>query len=333
MRVGLPVSLFSHTAIVVLALLSLDFGDQLEVPVEDAIAVEIVPISEFSNVRMGNLESEVVETQTPSIVETETPAELAQPTGNTEEDQVTPINAERPTPAPTEQTAPEPEPEPVPEPIVEPDPEPEPVAVAEPEPEPVAEPEPEPDPVVVPEPEETPPELVAEPEPEPTPEPVAPQPVRTASLDQLRESYAEQQREQQEERDADRVSDIINAEESRGAVTGEGGNSTLGRPDGQAATLTQSEQAALAGQMRACWRLLPGEIESGLTVDVRVSLNQDGSVAGVPQLLTNPTSTMHGSIARAAQRAVMECGPYRLPAEKYAEWSQVEVTFRASDIL
>lgn len=332
MRVGLPVSLFSHTAIVVLALLSLDFGDKLEVPVEDAIAVEIVPISEFSNVRVGNLDSEVVETPTPSIVDTEIPAELAQPTGNTEEDQVTPIDAERPTPAPTEQTAPEPEPEPVPEPVVEPDPEPEPVAVEQPEPEPVAEPEPEPEPVVA-EPEETPPELVTEPEPEPTPDPVAPQPVRTASLEQLRESYAEQQREQQQERDADRVSDIINAEESRGAVTGEGGNSTLGRPDGRSATLTQSELAALSAQMRACWRLPPGGIESGLNVEVRVNLNQDGSVSGTPQLLTNPTNSMHGLIGRAAQRAAMECGPYRLPAEKYAEWSQVEVTFVPSDML
>lgn len=335
MRTGLSVSLFSHTAIVAIGLLSLSFGEPLEQPLEDAITVDLVPVTEFSNVRVGSLESEVVETPTPAIVETEVPAELAQPTGNTTEDQATPIDADRPTPAPTENTAPEPvpEPEPIPEPEPEPAPEPEPVPEPEPEPEPVPEPEPEPEPVPDPEPV---PEPVPEPEPEPEPEPqeVAPQPVvRTSELQQLRESYAAQQREEQQQREADRVSDIINAEESRGAVTGEGGQQSLGRPTGQSATLTQSEEAALAGQMRRCWNLLPGEIESGLTVDLRVNLNQDGSVLGTPRLLTNPTSSMHGSIARAAQRAVLSCGPYQLPAEKYAQWSEVEVQFRASDVI
>lgn len=335
MRTGLSVSLFSHTAIIAAALLSLSFGERLDPPLEDAIAVDLVPVTEFSNVRVGSLESDVVETPTPSVVETEIPAELAQPTGNTEENQATPIDAERPTPAPTEQTAPEPEPAPTPEPEPEPEPtpppEPAPVPEPEPEPEPVPEPEPEPAPEPEPIPEPTP---EPEPEPEPEPQEVAPQPVvRTAALQQLRESYAAQQREEQQQREADRVSDIINAEQSRGAVTGEGGQQSLGRPTGQAATLTQSEEAALAAQMRACWRLLPGEIESGLTVDLRVNLNQDGSVATTPRLLTNPSSSMHGSIARAAQRAVLECGPYRLPAEKYAQWAEVEVQFRASDVI
>lgn len=350
MRTGLSVSLFSHSAIVALAVLSLNFGETLPPPPEDAIAVDIVPVSEFSNVRVGSLQSEVVETPTPAIVETEVPAELAQPTGNTTQDQATPIDADRPTPAPTEQTAPEPVPEPEPDPVVEPEPDPAPTpdpvpeTVPEPDPAPVPapepDPEPEPEPAPVPEPEpapvpvEAPPELTAEPAPEAPPEIVAPRPVvRTAELQELRESYASQQRQERQELEADRVSDIINAEESRGAVTGEGGQASLGRPDGQAATLTQSELAALAAQMRKCWNLLPAQIQSGLSVNVRVNLNQDGSVAGTPRLLTNPTNSMHGLIGRQAQRAVMSCGPYRLPTEKYAQWAEVEVTFRASDVI
>ena len=125
---------------------------------------------------------------------------------------------------------------------------------------------------------------------------------------------------------------FINAEESRGATTGEGGQATLGKPTGQAATLTRSEQDALAAQMRQCWRLLPGEIDSGLSVRLMVDLNRDGTVIGTPRVTTSITSPILGSIARAAQRAVLQCGPYRLAVEKYAEWKQIDVTFKSSDL-
>jgi len=354
MRVGLPVSVVSHSALMVLAVVGMNFAEPHTPEVVDAIAVDLVPVTEFSNIRAGSLDSEVVETETPAIVDTEEPAELAEPTGNTEEDQPTPMQSDEPTPAPTEQTAPEPQPEPEPDPV--PDPEPQPEPAPEPDPEPQPEPQPEPEPEPQPEPQPDPePEPVEEPEPEPEPEPqpepepesqpepeesepqvqpVAPV-ARTSNLEELREEYAERerQRRQAQEREADRVSDIINAEETRGADTGQGGQSTLGRETGQAATLTQSEQAALVGQMRRCWRLLPGEMESGLAVDVLVDLNRDGSVSGTPQVQSSLQSPMHSSIARAAQRAVIECGPYSLPAEKYQEWSQVIVTFRATDML
>ncbi len=336
MRIGLPVSLFSHSVLVVAGLFSLNFADPIEPRLIESISVDIIPITEFSNIRTGTLESEVLDTQTPSIVETPEPAQLAERAGNTEEDQVTPKDNEQVTPAPTEQSAPEPvpEPDPVPEPETaepEPEPEPEPVPVVEPTP------EPEPEPVPVPaeqvsEPVEAEPVVVTE--TETTVEPVAPTPrpvVRTASLDRQRDEYA-RRREQEEAREADQVSQIINAEESRGATTGEGGQATLGKPTGQAATLTRSEQDALAAQMRQCWRLLPGEIDSGLSVRLMVELNRDGSVIGTPRVTTSITSPILGSIARAAQRAVLQCGPYRLAVEKYAEWKQIDVTFKSSDL-
>ncbi|MCF6302982.1 MAG: hypothetical protein L3J13_07255 [Devosiaceae bacterium] len=334
MRIGLPVSVFSHTALIAVGLMSLNFSEPYEPPFVESIAVEIVPITEFSNIRLGSLESEVIETQTPSLVDTPIPAELAERTGNTEEDQIKPIDSDNVTPAPTEQSAPEPVPEP--DPIPEPEPLPEPEPQPEPEPEPVVEPTPEPEPAQ-PEPE---PEPVVEPEPEliaPAPEPIepaiaAPLPVvRTASVEQAREDYAKRQREEAA-READKVSEIINAEETRGGTTGTGGQATTGTSTGQSATLTRSEQDALAMQMRGCWRLLPGEIDSGESVRLLVELNRDGSVNGTPRVMTNITSPIQGSIARAAQRAVLGCGPYRLAPEKYANWRQVDVTFRPSDL-
>jgi hypothetical protein len=199
MRTGVTVSIVAHLALIAIGLLNLGFAEPL-VTVENAIAVDLVPISEFNNIRMGSLDSEIVETDTPSIVEDDQPAELAQPTGNTEQDQPAPAEADIPTPAPVTNAAPAPEaapppepqpalePEPVPEPAPAPEPAPPPEPAPEPEPVPAPEPAPTPEPVPIPEPVAAPvpvtrPELVStptpapeatpapEPEPEPAPEP------------------------------------------------------------------------------------------------------------------------------------------------------------------
>lgn len=353
MRAGLVVSSIAHAALITLIVVGVGMTTPLEPTPVESIAVDLVSIEEFTNIRAGSLKSEIVETETPSVVEDDTPAELAQPTGNTERDQPIPEDSPNPTPAPTQQTAPEPvpEPEPVEEPEPEPEPAPQPVEPM-PRPEPVPEPEPEPEPVQEPPP-------LATPEVTPEPAEVAPRPVtRTAALDQKRADFKKQQeaekkrkeeetRKKKEEearlkeakrkadeaaRPADNISDIINAEESRGATTGEGGTPTLGKPTGQAARLSQSETDALIAQMRGCWNLLPAEIDSGLSVRLLVELNPDGSVAGLPRVLEQDGSAVGISIARQAVNAVRKCGPYRLAAEKYEAWRQVDVTFRASDL-
>ena len=181
MRTGLTVSSIAHAGLIALIVAGIGFGRPIEPPPVESIAVDLVPVEEFSNIRLGSLESEIVETETPSVVDAEKPAELAQPTGNTEEDQPTPEDSPEATPAPTQQTAPAPTPQAEPEPLPEPEPEPaaaaEPITQPEPEPEPAPEPEPEPAPIVTPE------------EPE-TPAEVAPKPrVRTAAIDQKRAEF------------------------------------------------------------------------------------------------------------------------------------------------
>ena len=150
MRTGVTVSVVAHIAIIGIGLVNLGFAEPLT-PIENAIAVDLVPVSEFNNIRMGSLDSEIVETETPSIVEDDQPAELAQPTGNTEQDQPEPSEADIPTPAPVTNTAPEPEaaPPPEPEPVPEPTPEPEPAPPPEPAPAPEPEPQPAPAPTPV----------------------------------------------------------------------------------------------------------------------------------------------------------------------------------------
>ena len=82
--------------------------------------------------------------------------------------------------------------------------------------------------------------------------------------------------------------------------------------------------------MKKCWTLLPSEIESGAVVDLLVTLNPDGSVVGVPSVLkANDAAT--GMITRAGQMAVVKCGPYTLPKEKYDTWKQIDLELNSED--
>ena len=131
---------------------------------------------------------------------------------------------------------------------------------------------------------------------------------------------------------ADEISSIIDNEKATGAKTGQGGTPTAGKVTGTAAKLSQGEMDAFAAQVKKCWSLLPSEIEAGLVVDLLVNLNPDGSVNGTPKILQTDPSPMVASVARAGQRAVLECGPYTvLPRAKYAEWKQIDLELNAQD--
>jgi hypothetical protein len=122
MKTGLTASSIAHVGLIALIVVGIGFGPPVEPPPVESIAVDLVPVEEFSNIRMGSLDSTIVETETPSVVDSEKPAELAQPTGNTQEDQPMPEQSDIVTPAPTQETAPAPAAQAEPEPLPEPDP-------------------------------------------------------------------------------------------------------------------------------------------------------------------------------------------------------------------
>ena len=355
MKTGLTVSSIFHAGLIALVVVGIGFGPPVEPPPVESIAVDLVPVEEFSNIRMGSLDSTIVETETPSVVDSEQPAELAQPTGNTQEDQPTPEQSDTVTPAPTQQTAPAPAPQAEPEPLPEPEPVPQEAAP------PIAQPEPEPEPAPEPEPEPTP---VATPEPTPEPTNVAPTPrMRTAAIDQKRAEFKklqedarqkavddkkkaedekkkkeeearkkaaeEQKRIEQAKADADaekladEVANIINTEETRGATTGEGGQATLGKETGRSARLSQSQIDGLVAQIKGCINMPPGAEENNSTAELQFSVDGGGNVVGQPQLLQSSDDTY----ARAVSRAVMRCGPYAVVANE-----DVRAQFRAREV-
>jgi hypothetical protein len=344
MRTGFTVSTVGHVGLIALAIVGIGMGRPIEATPVDSIAVDLVPVSEFANIRMGVMDSEIVETESPSIVESQEAAELAQPTGNTQEDQPTPADNAEDTPAPTENTAPAPDsapPEPTPEPEQV---APEPAPAPEPQPEPVPEPVPEPEPAPTPEP-----APVAVPEPAPDPTEAAPRPtVRTASLEQKRAEFKRQQeareREAEEEaaaeaarkkeeeerrreaerqeqerieqaraeetRQADELANIINNEDSRGATTGQGGEPTLGREDGRSATLSNTEIGALVAQIRSCITLPAGAEDVDARAEFTFTIGADGMVVGRPQMNSTPANQIEDAYARAVSRALQRCGPF-----------------------
>lgn len=314
MRVGLIASFATHTILIGLGIVTIS-NSKPHVPEEiQSIAVDLVPIADFSNIRVGTEQSDIIETKIPSPVETEEVATISERAGSTEQDQPNPEETNIATPAPTIQSAPQPEARPEIEPEIKPEPEPEPEV---------------PDPI-----------LSAEPDQTSEPTEVAPRPiVRTALIDKKREEYKRQQeelekRKEQEAKQADRVSDIINAEESRGATTGVGGQASAGKPTGQAALLTRSERDGLAAAMRKCWNPpLSALSEEGLTIRLLVNMNRDGSVAGTPKILSKINSSIASATAKAAQRAVLRCSPYKLSNQKYQDWKQIDVTFDPKDVL
>jgi len=217
--------------------------------------------------------------------------------------ETTNVRAARPEPEPE----PEDEPEPVefdPEPDVQPAPETE---APEPEPEIIP---PEPDPVDL-EPEPQP----VEPEPEPEPEPVQP----------------ERQPEPESPRlDLDDLSSLVDrSRDQRREQADETGETR--RAAGPGTAMTASLQAMAASQIQRCTRSnadAPSDMD--LAVVVRVRLERSGALAEPPRLvdearvLNSPNPFLRVAGERAL-RAVIECAPYDLPAQNYAEWRLLEV--------
>lgn len=219
MRTGLTVSGVAHVAVIALAVVGIGMSKPLDPTPVESIAVDLVPVSDVSNIRVGALDSTVVDTESPSAVDSDKPAELAKPTGNTAEDQPTPHDNPDPTPAPTEQTAPAPAPA---DPVVAPDPQPQPEesAPAEPPPPELAD---QPDPQ--PEPDATPDQPLVSPVETPDPADAAPRPVmKTASLAEKRAAYKRRQDEAKQQEAEDRrkaeekrIADAKAAEDKRKA--------------------------------------------------------------------------------------------------------------------
>jgi len=206
---------------------------------------------------------------------------------------------------------------PEPEPEIEPD-----IAEAPPLPETAPEPVPEPVPETVREPEIIPPAPQAEPEPappEPAPEPAPPQP---------------RERPRQPEPqglDLADLSRLVDRSRERSTARQPAEEDQERRRAGAGTAMTATLQTMAASQIARCVRSnADAPADMNLAVVVEVRLERDGSLSRPPRLvdesriLNSPNPFLRVAGERA-MRAVIECAPYRLPPEAYAEWRLLHV--------
>jgi outer membrane biosynthesis protein TonB len=102
---------------------------------------------------------------------------------------------------------------------------------------------------------------------------------------------------------------------------------------GAQTAMTAELQDAMLSQIRQCWNPPVGAPHpQELVVEFELFLNRDGSVAQPPQLSADSQGAASRdnytrAAAEAARRAIYECAPYKLPADRFKDWHDVTLTF------
>ncbi|MEM7489606.1 MAG: hypothetical protein AAF390_10840, partial [Pseudomonadota bacterium] len=96
--------------------------------------------------------------------------------------------------------------------------------------------------------------------------------------------------------------------------------------------LTPGERDGLRVAVQGCWVVDPGAPSARATVTVGVEMDRDGQPR--TDTIRLVASEGEGGVARdrafeAARRAIIRCarGGYDLPAEKFEQWREIEITF------
>jgi colicin import membrane protein len=143
---------------------------------------------------------------------------------------------------------------------------------------------------------------------------------------------AQQQQKPQPQFDPTKIAALLDKREpQRLASTGEELSPTpsLGKSDGRAAQLSQSEIDALRKRLGECWNPPAGATNGGqLKVVLRVLFKPDATVATPPQLVAATASPFGPAMAESAKRAILTCQPFTmLRPDHYQQWKDIEITF------
>ena len=104
---------------------------------------------------------------------------------------------------------------------------------------------------------------------------------------------------------------------------------SLGKSDGKAAQLSQSEIDALRKRLGECWNPPAGAADGAhLRVVLRVLFKPYATVAMPPQLVAATASPFGPAMAESAKRAILTCQPFTmLRPDHYQHWKDIEITF------
>lgn len=234
--------------------------------------------------------------------------------------------------APMTTAAPKPEDNPSPDQTPTPNPAPNPT----PPPPPKAEPAP---PQVKPQP--APPKAEPAPAVKPQPAPKQPTPKQTSEdkpQPNAAPAKAQDKAKSKENFDINNIMALLDKRQSAAGSTKRGkvGPQNI-KGFGAQDAMTADLRSYLQSQIYKCWNPPVGSPHADqLIVQFRILLGKDGSVSGAPQLLATGISAsdpyMRAAI-EAARRAIYVCSPYKLPADRYAQWKDVTFIFNPRDMI
>ena len=147
---------------------------------------------------------------------------------------------------------------------------------------------------------------------------------------------AERARVDQEKYSADRIAALLNKVPDSDQPEPE-----ALQPDEDAATrsgpgelrgldsrMTMTELDAFRAQIATCWSPKVGNAEArNLAVKLHLKFRRDGTLAKPPQVVSGGDRLSYRIAAEDAVRAVLQCQPYALPAEKYPVWREMVLNF------
>ena len=288
MRKSAVISIALHLAILLWAVVAFPTGRALDAPKIVDVPIDIVTPSEFTKIKAGMVDAK---DEAPLAAKPEAP----KPKAVTEKEPPKPPKAEAVPPPPAPQEKAEEEPKAKPEKVERPK-----EAEAKKE--------------ALPKKAEAKPEKPKA-KPKPKPAPQAEKKKRDVNVDRLAALLNKLPDAAQEARTEDAP-----PETPRKKVKGQASGTQM--------TMAVNEIDALRAKIAQCWNPPPGGVGAdAIIVKLRLQLNEDGSLIGYPSVANSGSSPFFQAAADSAVRAVYQCQPYELPAEKYAVWRDMILNF------
>jgi len=168
-----------------------------------------------------------------------------------------------------------------------------------------------------------PPPPIPQPE-EPAPEPAPPKPVVKPEPKPVQKVKPQEEKPKKQKFDINNIEALLNKvapkqEKSNAKVA----DRTI-KGIGAQTAMTMDLVDSLRNQIAQCWSPPAGAPHpEDLIVDFFVQLNPDGSVAmATPR--TQPQNSYMRAALESARRAIFTCQPYKLPADRYNQWREID---------
>jgi hypothetical protein len=284
------ISIALHLAILLYAVAIFPAGRALDAPMIKDVPIDIITPSEFTKIKAGMVDAKDEAPLAPK-------PDVPKPKAVREKDPPKPVvkQAALPPPLPEEKAPPEPAPKP--EKVEKPkEPAPKKEALPEKKPEPKKKAESKPD----------------KPKPKPAPKAVK---KRDFNADRIAALL-------------NKIPDAADQPSSNFAPEDTPRRPVHGQSSGTEMTMSVNEIDALRAKIAQCWNPPPGGLGAdAIIVKLRLQLNPDGSLIGYPTVANWGDSPFFQAAADSAVRAVFQCQPYDLPADKFDVWRDMILTF------